>query len=159
MPTGATHPAGPSRAPRWRPCTTCCSHTGSGWPGPEWSVSVREGPPLSAGGWGVKPPGLTDVLVRLHRDYPHVPLHVTENGAAYRDLIDSDGQIRDHQRIEFLDSHLRAAHAAIELGVDLRGYFYWSLLDNFEWAEGYSKRFGIVHVDYASQRRTPKRGA
>jgi beta-glucosidase len=131
----------------------------SEWVGAERIGFLSQGLPLTDSGWEVQPPGLTDVLVRLHRDYPHVPLHVTENGAAYRDLIDSDGQIRDHQRIAFLDSHLRAAHAAIELGVDLRGYFYWSLLDNFEWAEGYSKRFGIVHVDYASQRRTPKRSA
>jgi beta-glucosidase len=107
----------------------------------------------------VEPPGLSDMLVRLHEEYPRVPLHITENGAAYRDVIDPDGQIRDHERVAFLDAHLRAAHAAIEQGVDLRGYFYWSLLDNFEWAEGYAKRFGIVHVDFESQQRTPKESA
>ncbi|MBA8826449.1 beta-glucosidase/6-phospho-beta-glucosidase/beta-galactosidase [Saccharopolyspora lacisalsi] len=69
------------------------------------------------------------------------------------------GAVDDVDRVEFLVSHLRAAHAAIELGVDLRGYFYWSLLDNFEWAEGYAKRFGLVHVDYETQRRTPKLSA
>jgi beta-glucosidase len=131
----------------------------SEWVGAEHVRFLSRGLPLTDSGWEVQPPGLTEVLVRLHRDYPNIPLHITENGAAYRDLIDPDGQIRDHQRIAFLDSHLRAAHAAIEHGVDLRGYFYWSLLDNFEWAEGYAKRFGIVHVDYASQRRTPKNSA
>jgi beta-glucosidase len=120
---------------------------------------ISQGLPRTDSGWEVQPPGLVDVLVRLHEEYPRIPLHITENGAAYRDVVDPDGEIRDHQRIAFLDAHLRAAHAAIEHGVDLRGYFYWSLLDNFEWAEGYAKRFGIVHVDFASQRRTPKQSA
>jgi beta-glucosidase len=80
-------------------------------------------------------------------------LYVTENGAAYPDRID------DTDRVSFLDGHLRAAHSAIEQGVDLRGYFCWSLLDNFEWAEGYAKRFGLVHVDFATQARTLKQSA
>ncbi|HEV2782575.1 MAG TPA: GH1 family beta-glucosidase [Actinophytocola sp.] len=131
----------------------------SEWPGSEHIRFVSRGLPLTDSGWEVQPPGLVDVLVRLHREYPPIPLHITENGAAYRDVIDPDGKIRDDDRIAFLDAHLRAAHAAIELGVDLRGYFYWSLLDNFEWAEGYAKRFGIVHVDFDTQRRTPKQSA
>lgn len=102
---------------------------------------------------------LTDTLLRVHRDYPAVPLYITENGAAYPDAVGPDGEIADTGRIAFLESHLRAAHAALAQGVDLRGFFYWSLLDNFEWAEGYAKRFGLVHVDYESQRRTPKRSA
>jgi beta-glucosidase len=131
----------------------------SEWIGAEHVGFLSTGQPRTDSGWEVQPPGLVDVLVRMHHEYPPVPLHITENGAAYRDTIDPDGEIRDHQRIAFLDAHLRAAHTAIEHGVDLRGYFYWSLLDNFEWAEGYAKRFGIVHVDYASQRRTPKLSA
>jgi beta-glucosidase len=131
----------------------------SEWIGAESVEFISSGLPRTDSGWEVQPPGLVDVLVRLHEDYPRVPLHITENGAAYRDIVDPDGQIRDHQRIAFLDAHLRAAHTAIDHGVDLRGYFYWSLLDNFEWAEGYAKRFGIIHVDFASQRRTPKQSA
>ena len=87
------------------------------------------------------------------------PLFVTENGAAFEDGPDGSGRVRDQARIRFLDGHLRAAHRAIQGGVDLRGYFVWSLLDNFEWAEGYSKRFGIVYVDFPTQRRLPKDSA
>ncbi|MBG0566499.1 family 1 glycosylhydrolase [Actinoplanes sp. NEAU-A11] len=101
----------------------------------------------------VEPDGLTELLLRLHRDYGPVPLYVTENGAAFDDEPD------DTERVAFLDGHVRAAHAALSAGVDLRGYFVWSLLDNFEWAEGYTKRFGLVHVDYATQRRTLKASA
>jgi beta-glucosidase len=129
------------------------------FPGCEDVGFLLTGRPLTDSGWEVKPPGLVDVLVRLHEEYPPIPLHITENGAAYRDVVDADGHIRDQERVDFLDAHLRAAHTAIEHGVDLRGYFYWSLIDNFEWAEGYAKRFGIVHVDFASQRRTPKQSA
>jgi beta-glucosidase len=131
----------------------------SEFPGAEDVGFLSLGLPRTDSGWEVQPPGLVDVLVRLHEEYPPIPLHITENGAAYRDVIDDDGHIRDQERIAFLDAHLQAAHTAIEHGVDLRGYFYWSLLDNFEWAEGYAKRFGIVHVDFASQRRTPKQSA
>jgi beta-glucosidase len=131
----------------------------SEWLGVEHVGFPSQGLPRTDSGWEVQPPGLVDVLVRLHEEYPPIPLHITENGAAYRDEIDPDGNIRDQERIAFLDAHLRAAHAAIEHGVDLRGYFYWSLLDNFEWAEGYAKRFGIVHVDFNSQHRTPKQSA
>ncbi|HVV11921.1 GH1 family beta-glucosidase [Amycolatopsis sp.] len=133
--------------------------------GPEWigAGEVRFIPdpdaPRTDSGWQVEPGKLTDTLVSVHRDYPHIPLYVTENGAAYPDVTDADGQIADKDRIAFLDAHLRAAHAALARGVDLRGYFYWSLLDNFEWAEGYAKRFGLVHVDYETQRRTLKQSA
>ncbi|GAA5151013.1 GH1 family beta-glucosidase [Amycolatopsis dongchuanensis] len=133
--------------------------------GPEW-IGAREvrfipdpHAPLTESGWQVEPDKLTDTLLRVHREYPHIPLYVTENGAAYPDHVGPDGEIADDDRIGFLDSHLRAAHAAVAQGVDLRGFFYWSLLDNFEWAEGYAKRFGLVHVDYATQERTPKRSA
>lgn len=131
----------------------------SEWVGAEHVEFVSRGLPRTDSGWEVQPPGLADVLVRLHEEYPPIPLHITENGAAYRDSVDPDGKIRDEARIAFLDAHLRAALTAIQHGVDLRGYFYWSLLDNFEWAEGYAKRFGIIHVDFASQHRTPKQSA
>jgi beta-glucosidase len=110
-------------------------------------------------GWQVEPDGLTEALLDVHRNYPAIPLYVTENGASYPDLIGADGEIADTDRVAFLTDHLRAAHEALAQGVDLRGYFYWSLLDNFEWAEGYAKRFGLVHIDYETQRRTPKQSA
>jgi beta-glucosidase len=109
-------------------------------------------------GWPIGADGLVDLLTRLARDYPAVPLIITENGAAFDDEV-VDGQIQDARRVEYLRGHLGAALAAIGAGVDLRGYLAWSLLDNYEWAHGYSKRFGLVHVDYATQRRTPKRSA
>ncbi|WP_235921161.1 GH1 family beta-glucosidase [Lentzea tibetensis] len=108
--------------------------------------------------WEVRPDGLTSVLLRLHEEYPRLPLYITENGAAFRDEVSGQG-VEDADRTSYLASHLRAAHAAIAAGVDLRGYFCWSLMDNFEWAEGYAKRFGIVHVDYETQVRTPKMSA
>ena len=109
-------------------------------------------------GWPVVPEGLRDVLVGLRREYGDAlpPVHVTENGCAYDDPRDAAGAIHDSRRIDYLASHLRAVAAAVEAGVDVRGYFTWSLIDNFEWAEGYTKRFGLVHVDYATQRRTPR---
>jgi len=120
---------------------------------------LDSGNPRTDLGWEVQPAGLTDVLVRLHEEYPKLPLYVTENGAAYPDVLGPDGTVGDHDRIAFLDGHLRAAHAALERGVDLRGYFCWSLLDNLEWAEGYAKRFGLIHVDFDTQKRTPKDSA
>ena len=109
--------------------------------------------------WEVRPDGLTAVLLRVQHDYPKLPLYITENGAAFRDDVNGNGAIDDVDRTGYIASHLRAAHTAIKAGVDLRGYFCWSLLDNFEWAEGYAKRFGIVHVDYTTQTRTPKMSA
>jgi beta-glucosidase len=113
----------------------------------------------TAMGWPVEPDGLTELLVRLHEEYTQGPIYITENGCAVYDYVDPEGGVDDEERIAFLDAHFRAAHAAIEQGVDLRGYMVWSLLDNFEWAEGYSKRFGIVFVDYGTQRRIPKMSA
>jgi beta-glucosidase len=111
-------------------------------------------------GWEVHPQSLTRVLAWVRERYGAIPLYVTENGAAFADPETAAGDlVDDPRRVDYLRSHLRAAHAAIERGVDLRGYFVWSLLDNFEWAEGYSKRFGVVHVDYATQRRTLKASA
>jgi beta-glucosidase len=123
-----------------------------------WSVAPP-GLPLTAMGWTIEPDGLTELLIRLHRDYAPTRIVVTENGAAFEDEISSDGRIDDARRISFLEDHVRAAREALEAGVPLGGFFVWSLLDNFEWAEGYSKRFGLVHVDYATQTRTPKASA
>jgi beta-glucosidase len=109
-------------------------------------------------GWPVDPTGLREVLTRIRADYGDVPVYVTENGAAYPDRVEG-GRVHDTDRIDYLHSHLAAAHDALSAGVDLRGYFVWSLLDNFEWAYGYAKRFGIVHVDYATQVRTLKDSA
>lgn len=99
------------------------------------------------------------MLLRLAADYDAPPLYVHENGAAFDDQVGPDGAVDDPERISYLDRHIAAAAEAIAAGVDLRGYFVWSFLDNFEWAEGYSKRFGLVHVDFATQQRTPKASA
>ncbi len=125
------------------------------------SVRARTVIPHAAGrtamGWPVEPDGLTELLVRLKDEYTDLPIYITENGAAFHDYADPEGKVNDEERVAFLDSHFRAAREAIERGVNLKGYFVWSLLDNFEWAEGYSKRFGLVYMDYPTQRRTPKK--
>ncbi len=109
--------------------------------------------------WAVDATGLYDVLARISREYPDLPLMVAENGAAYDDYLDPTGRIRDTERIDYLRSHLTEVRRAITDGVDVRGYFVWSLLDNFEWSYGYSRRFGIVFVDFATQRRWRKDSA
>jgi beta-glucosidase len=109
-------------------------------------------------GWEVAPQSLSDLLLRLNRDYDLPPVFITENGAAYQDEM-IGGRIEDEPRREYIESHLVAVADVIARGVDVKGYFVWSLLDNFEWAEGYRKRFGIVHVDYETQRRTMKGSA
>ncbi|SDR31887.1 GH1 family beta-glucosidase [Thermostaphylospora chromogena] len=129
------------------------------YPGTEGIRFLPPRGPVTEMGWGVVPSGLTELLLRLARDYPGTPLMITENGAAYDDKPDASGAYVDTDRVDFLAAHLRAARDAMDRGVDLRGYFVWSLLDNFEWAHGYHKRFGLVHVDYATQRRTPKLSA
>jgi beta-glucosidase len=110
-------------------------------------------------GWEVYPQGLYELLVRLDRDYGHPSLYVTENGAAYADERMKDNQVQDDDRISYLRDHFLAAHRAMQAGVDLKGYQVWSLMDNFEWSHGYSKRFGIVRVDSATQKRFPKKSA
>jgi beta-glucosidase len=107
-------------------------------------------------GWGVDPDAFTELLTVLAKEFAPLPLVVTENGSAYPDPGRAAGVLLDADRTAYLTAHLVALHRAIEAGVDVRGYFAWSLLDNFEWAWGYSQRFGIVHVDFATQRRTPK---
>ncbi|WP_214409047.1 GH1 family beta-glucosidase [Sphaerisporangium fuscum] len=107
----------------------------------------------------IYPKGLYDTLVRLTRDYRPVPIMVTENGVAAADEVGPDGRVHDEGRVAFLRDHLSALAGALAEGVPVEGYFVWSLLDNFEWAEGYDARFGVVHVDYATQGRTPKDSA
>ncbi|GAA0819206.1 GH1 family beta-glucosidase [Streptosporangium amethystogenes subsp. fukuiense] len=128
------------------------------YPGTEDILFSGAHAPTTAMGWAIVPTGLSQLLTRLSRDYPEVGLLVTENGAAFDDVVTGD-QVHDTDRTAFFEGHLRAAHAAIEAGSDLRGFLVWSLLDNFEWAEGYDKRFGIVHVDFETQRRLPKDSA
>ncbi|MFI6128277.1 GH1 family beta-glucosidase [Micromonospora sp. NPDC051141] len=120
---------------------------------------VRRDLPRTAMDWEIVPESFTDLLVRLHRDYPGVPMVITENGAAFDDEPDAEGFVADDDRVGYLTEHLRAVARARQAGADVRGYFAWSLLDNFEWAYGYDKRFGIVRVDYDTQRRIPKRSA
>jgi beta-glucosidase len=115
--------------------------------------------PCTDRGWEIYPDGLYEMLARLHYTYHPGSLYITENGASYVDRLDDQGRICDEGRRRYLHNHFLAAHRAIAAGVPLAGYFVWSLFDNFEWAEGLSDRFGIVHVDFATQRRTPKASA
>ncbi len=110
----------------------------------------------TANGWEVDPDGLHETLVRVARDYPALPLVVTENGSAWPDRVEPDGEVHDRGRLDYLGAHLEACARARRDGADVTGYFAWSLLDNFEWAEGYAVRFGLVHVDYPTQQRTVK---
>ncbi len=133
--------------------------TVSMFPGGEDLTFPRRGYPVTGLDWEVQPEGLTRLLLHLHEEYDVPPLYITENGAAYDDEVGADGSVHDPERWHYIQAHLRAVHAAITAGVDVRGYFAWSLLDNFEWAYGFGQRFGIVRVDYESQRRTPKTSA
>ena len=114
------------------------------------------GAQLTEMGWEVYPQGLHDLLVGLHQHYAIPHIYITENGAAFPDTLSPDGHVHDPLRIQYLHDHLFQAHAAIQEGVPLAGYFVWSLMDNFEWAYGYSRRFGIVYIDYPTQRRIIK---
>ncbi|HEX5598129.1 MAG TPA: GH1 family beta-glucosidase [Micromonosporaceae bacterium] len=134
-----------------RPIPSC-------WPGSEQIRFVTRGVPVTDMGWEIDPAGLVEVLERVHRYTGPLPLYVTENGAAFVDRV-VNGEVDDPERLDYFDAHLRACHQAITSGVPLRGYFAWSLLDNFEWAWGYTKRFGMVYVDYDSQQRIPKSSA
>jgi beta-glucosidase len=118
---------------------------------------LEPGEELTAMGWPVEPAGLTRLLTWLRDTYPGLPpIYITENGRACDDVVDEAGRVDDPDRVRYLDGHLRAVVDAVEAGVEVRGYYCWSLMDNFEWAEGYGKRFGLVHIDYVTQKRTPK---
>jgi beta-glucosidase len=128
----------------------------NGWPA---STAVARDVERTAMDWEVTPEALTDLLLRLEREYPGPAWYITENGAAYADEPDADGYVDDADRERYLRTHIDAALEARARGVNLRGYFAWSLFDNFEWSYGYDRRFGIVRVDYDTQKRTPKRSA
>jgi beta-glucosidase len=128
------------------------------YPGAQLAAFTGRDLPQTAMGWEVDSTGLVEVLETVAR-YTDLPVYVMENGAAYADVVDQNGQIHDADRVAYLRDHTAACATAIRSGVRLRGYFVWSLLDNFEWARGYGKRFGIVHVDHETQRRRPKDSA
>ncbi len=120
---------------------------------------IGRGRPVTAMGWEIVPECFTELLVRLSRDYPGTPIVITENGAAFPDEVAADGSVPDPERTAYIKSHIEAVAEAVAQGADVRGYFVWSLLDNFEWSYGYDKRFGIIRVDYQTQERTLKDSA
>jgi beta-glucosidase len=131
----------------------------SQWPGSPDVELVSPPTPMTDGGWAIEPDGLTEALLAVTATYDPPALYVHEAGASFDDRVEADGSIDDHDRVAWLDAHVDAALDALDAGVDLRGFFVWSLLDNFEWAEGYARRFGIVHVDFDTLHRTPKASA
>jgi beta-glucosidase len=130
----------------------------SPWPGSEHVSFVAAGLPVTDMGWEIDPSGLREILTRVSTEYPRLPIYIMENGAAFPDKSTPDG-VHDPERLGYLGQHLQACHEAIESGVPLEGYFAWSLMDNYEWSWGYSKRFGLVYVDFETQRRIPKSSA
>jgi beta-glucosidase len=122
-------------------------------------VTVRRGDEITEMDWEVYPKGLYSILGRLHFDYAFPAIYVTENGAAFPDEVNDDGQVDDPARLSYIKRHLEMVHSAIQIGAPVKGYFVWSLFDNFEWGFGYSKRFGIVYVDYLTLQRIPKSSA
>ena len=131
----------------------------SPFPGTDLAFAVPQEGPYTAMGWRIEPASLTELLLRVHQNYPGVPLMITENGCAFADEPGPDGIVHDHDRIDYLAGHIGAVHDAIGQGVDVRGYYCWSLMDNFEWAWGLSKRFGLVRVDFDTSERTWKDSA
>jgi beta-glucosidase len=109
-------------------------------------------------GWEIYPASIVEALL-LARQYTHLPLYITENGAAFADQVLPDGTIEDDERVAYLAAHLAEVRRALRAGADVRGYFVWSLLDNFEWEHGFRRRFGLIHVDFATQQRTWKHSA
>jgi beta-glucosidase len=146
-PTTVAAPEGPVSSPG-EPTTQ---------PGSENVVAVDTGLPKTQMGWPVQPGGLRDILVTVNKLAPDLPLYVTENGAAYPDELTADGTVEDHERQAYLEQHIAVCRDLVSEGLPLKGYFAWSLLDNFEWAFGYSRRFGIVYVDYTTQQRIVKK--
>jgi beta-glucosidase len=122
---------------------------GNPWVGAESVEFLDPNPPLTAMGWNIDPPALTELLVDTARRYPGLDLAVTENGSAFPDTLEPDGRVHDSKRIAYLEQHVQAVAEAIRQGAPVKGYFAWSLMDNFEWAWGYSRRFGLIHVDYS----------
>ena len=122
-------------------------------------VQIRSTEEVTALGWPVRPGNFAALLHRLHHDYPGTPLYVHENGAAFHDAVAADGSVDDPDRCAYIARHIDVVRAMVHTGIDVRGYFAWSLMDNYEWAEGYRMRFGITHVDFATQQRTLKSSA
>ncbi|MFL5646969.1 MAG: GH1 family beta-glucosidase [Chloroflexota bacterium] len=125
----------------------------------DWEIGAVAGSEQTQMDWHVAPDGLRDTLMDLHRTYAPREIVITENGAAYPDAVEADGQVHDVRRRDYLARHIAAAADALDAGVPLTGYYAWSVLDNYEWSLGYSRRFGLVHVDFDTQRRTPKDSA
>jgi beta-glucosidase len=109
--------------------------------------------------WEVNPDGLFHTLLSVYYNYRPKKIYVAENGACYIEAPDANGHTNDQRRIDYIDGHLRAVHRAIQAGVPMGGYYVWSLMDNFEWSNGYSKTFGLIHTDYATQKRLPRASA
>ncbi|MEU1016046.1 GH1 family beta-glucosidase [Streptomyces sp. NPDC005898] len=151
-----------SAAPRGTEAARADGHGASEhspWPGSE-DVAFHQTPgERTEMGWTIDPTGLHELIMRYSRQAPGLALYITENGAACDDKPDAEGRVHDPQRIAYLQGHLAAVRRALAEGADVRGYYLWSLLDNFEWAYGYSKRFGAVYVDYETQARIPKSSA
>ncbi len=122
-------------------------------------IELVRGDEITEMNWEVYPPALYEMLGRLHFEYRVPAIYITENGAAFPDTVSPDGQVYDPARLSYFKRHLEMTHKAIQIGVPVKGYFAWSLMDNFEWAHGYKMRFGIVHVDFETQERTPKQSA
>ncbi len=135
------------------------STTHSPWVGCADVEFLPQTGPTTAMGWNIDPDGLVELLTSLAAAYPDVPMMVTENGAAFDDVVSGDGRVHDRERVEYLHDHVHAVARARELGADVRGYFAWSLMDNFEWSYGFSKRFGLVRVDYDTLERCWKDSA
>jgi beta-glucosidase len=131
----------------------------SAWIGADDVEFIQQEGPFTAMGWNIAPEAFTKLLVDLGATYPDLPLIITENGAAFHDDVPEDGRVHDAARVDYLHSHISAVHDAMEAGVDLRGYFVWSLMDNFEWGYGFDRRFGIVRVDYDTLERSWKDSA
>ncbi|TWD84358.1 broad-specificity cellobiase [Kribbella amoyensis] len=148
-PSTVAAPEGPISAPG-RPTTQ---------PGSENVVAVDTGLAKTQMGWPIQPSGLRDILQAINDLAPELPLYVTENGSAYPDELTADGTVEDVERQQYLEQHVAISAEVVAAGLPLKGYFAWTLLDNFEWAWGYSRRFGLVHVDYATQERTVKHSA
>ncbi|GAG58474.1 unnamed protein product, partial [marine sediment metagenome] len=121
--------------------------------------SVKGDLKKTAMGWEIYPQGLYDLIVRLRKEYTQLPIYITENGAAFNDTLSEEKQIKDVERIDYIKRHLMKIADLNQQGADIRGYYLWSLMDNFEWTYGYSKRFGIVYVDFKTQERILKDSA
>jgi beta-glucosidase len=124
------------------------------------TINSTPPPPYTDMGWPISPDGMYELLMRIERDYPQIAeLAVTENGAAFGEGPDENGIVHDLRRVEYFRNHIASALRAVDHGSKLRSYYAWSFMDNFEWAEGYEKRFGLVHVDFKTLKRTPKESA